>query len=117
MNEQADKAIKLYGALLDDSPGDPTLTAQLAMAWHVKGDDARATRLLDEVLAAAPRSQTAHYNLAIIYFAQNETAKAKQEWETAASIDPGSRLGQSAQSFVDLMEGRTPAPTASSHGQ
>jgi Flp pilus assembly protein TadD len=117
MNEQADKAIKLYGALLDDSPGDPTLTAQLAMAWHVKGNDARAIQLLEETLAAAPKNQTAHYNLAIIYFAQNESAKAKQEWETAASIDPESRLGQSAQSFVDLMEGRTPAPTASSHGQ
>lgn len=117
MNEQADKAIGLYVDLLKGKPDDPTLTAQLAMAWHVKRDDARALKLLEGVIASSPQNQTAHYNLAIIYFAQNDSARAKQEWQKAASIDPASRLGQSAQGFVDLMEGRTPAPTASSHGQ
>jgi Flp pilus assembly protein TadD len=117
MDEQPDKALKLYNDLLAADPGNGDLRAQLAMAYHAKRDDDRATALLDAVLAGDPGNQTAHYNLAIIYFSQDRTDEAKQEWQAAARIDPASRLGVSAQNFVDLMEGRTPAPTATGNGQ
>jgi len=112
MNEQPDKAVALYTEVLDRRPADERARAQLAMAWHAKGDDRKARAILDELLATRPQSQLGHYNLAILYFSQNRPALAKQEWKTAAAVDPESRLGVSAQSFVDLMEDQAGSPGA-----
>jgi cytochrome c-type biogenesis protein CcmH/NrfG len=115
MNEQYDKAKSLFARALRLHPGDPGSTVRLAMVYHAKGDVAKAKSLIQAVLKKRPDFQEAHYDLAIIYFSQQRLEQAKAEWEKTASIDPKSKLGQQAQNFVDLMEGRTPAP--SSNGQ
>lgn len=107
-----DKALKLYDDIVGREPGNLTARVQLALALHASGDDKKALAILGALIESAPDNQAAHYNLAIIYFSQGKTAAAKQEWQKAAAIDPTSRLGLSSQNFVDLMEGRTPAPTA-----
>jgi cytochrome c-type biogenesis protein CcmH/NrfG len=110
--DQPAKALKLYKAIVGREPDNRTARVQLALALHATGDDKHALAILETVIRNAPDDQAAHYNLAIIYFSQGETARAKQEWQTAAAIDPASRLGVSAQNFVDLMESRTPAPAS-----
>jgi cytochrome c-type biogenesis protein CcmH/NrfG len=111
MSEQGDKAIPVYLAVLKLDPKNETATAQLGLAYHGQKDDAKSIAMLESALATNPDSQIAHYNLAIIYFSQQKSADAKGEWAKAAAIDPSTRLGKSAQNFVDLMEGRTPAPS------
>ena len=110
--DQPEKALKLYNDIIDREPGNLAARAQQALALHATGDDERALAILEDVIVSAPDNQTAHYNLAIIYFSQGKAAQAKQEWEKAAATDPTSRLGASAQYFVDMMEGRSPAPTS-----
>jgi len=110
--DQPDKALKLYSDVVDREPGNLTARVQLALALHATGDDKKALAILEALIVSAPDNQAAHYNLAIVYFSQDKAAQAKQEWEKAAAIDPTSRLGASAQNFVDMMEGRSPAPTS-----
>jgi Flp pilus assembly protein TadD len=75
----------------------------MAMVWHVRGDDDRAIRLIERVLAALPDNQEAHYDLAIIRFTRQEVAAAREAWIEAAEIDPASKLGKASQDFVDLL--------------
>jgi cytochrome c-type biogenesis protein CcmH/NrfG len=110
MSEQYDKAKSLFVRALRLHPGHPGSTVRLAMVFHAKGDDAKAKSLIQTVLKKRPDFQEAHYDLAIIYFSQQRLEQAKVEWQKTAAIDPKSKLGQQAQNFVDLMEGRTPAP-------
>lgn len=109
--EQPGKAIDVYNDILDREPSNQTARAQLALALHAAGDDEQAVAILQDLLKSTPDNQTAHYNLAIIYFSQDKADLARREWLRAARIDPSSRIGASAQNFVDLMEGRTTAPT------
>ncbi len=111
MSEQYDKARSLFSRALRLHPGDPGATVRLAMVFQAKGDDAKAKSLINGVLKKQPDFQEAHYDLAIIYFSQQRLEQAKAEWQKTAAIDPSSKLGLQAQNFVDLMEGRTPAPT------
>ena len=62
------------------------------------------------MLAAHPDDQDAHYSLAIVYFSGGRVDEAKQEWQTAARIDPSTTTGRRSQSFVDLLEGHESAP-------
>jgi cytochrome c-type biogenesis protein CcmH/NrfG len=65
------------------------------------------------VLKAHPDDQDAHYTLAIVYFSAGRVDEAKQEWQTAAGIDPTSTTGRRSQSFVDLLEdNKSAAPSA-----
>jgi Flp pilus assembly protein TadD len=109
---QTDKAMHVYGQVLARDPGNATARVKLAMAWHAKGNDAQAMSLIKGVLAKVPRDQLARYDLAIVYFALQKTDEAKAEWQQAAEIDPDSALGKSARNFVDLMDGKTPAPSS-----
>ena len=118
MTEQPAKAERLYTKVLDDDPGNQTAQAQLAMALHASGQDDRAFALIAGVLRANPRSQLAHYNLAILYFSQQRSDLARDEWRKAAAIDPSSTIGRTAQSFVDVMNegaGSGQAATAKSN--
>ena len=85
------------------SPGHPSATVRMAMVWHVRGDDARAIRLIERVIATVPGQQEAHYDLAIIRFSRREISAAREAWVQAAEIDPASRLGRASQNFVDLL--------------
>ena len=73
------------------------------MVWHARGDDARAIRLLERVLAAYPDHQQAEFDLALVRFARQEVAAAREAWVKAAEIDPTSDLGRASQDFVDLL--------------
>ena len=103
MTEQPAKAERLYTRVLDDDPGNQTAQSQLAMALHASGQDGRAFALIAGVLRTNPRSQLAHYNLAILYFSQQRSDLARDEWRKAAAINPTSTIGRTAQSFVDVM--------------
>ena len=85
------------------SPGHPSATVRMAMVWHMRGDDARAIRLIARVITAVPGHQEAHYDLALIRFSQQEISAAREAWVQAAEIDPASRLGRASQNFVDLL--------------
>lgn len=98
-----DDAARAYRDALTASPGHPNATVGLAMVWHARGDDARAIRLLERVLAAYPDHQQAEFELALVRFARQEVAAAKEAWVKAAEIDPTSDLGQASQDFVDLL--------------
>jgi Tfp pilus assembly protein PilF len=88
------------------------------MALHAGGHDVQALALLNGVLATDPHSQLGHYNLAILYFSQQKSDSARDEWQKAAAIDPASSIGKSAQNFVDLMEDSSggPHPSATRGG-
>ncbi len=102
---RCDEAAAAYAAALALSPGHPSAATRIAMIWHVRGDDDRAERLIDQVLAAAPDHQEAHYDRAVILFSRQKVAAARQAWARAAEIDPASRTGHASQDFVDLLSG------------
>jgi Tfp pilus assembly protein PilF len=76
----------------------------LAMVWHAQGDSKRAEKALHRVLKDHPNDQDAHYSLAIVCFSAGRIDEAKEQWETAAGIDPRSTTGRRSQSFVDLLD-------------
>jgi cytochrome c-type biogenesis protein CcmH/NrfG len=104
MTGQPARAQRLYTKVLAVDPANETAKAQLAMALHADGSDASAFDLLGSVLRSDPQSQLAHYNLAILYFSQQRSDLARDEWRKAAAIDPTSGIGRTAQSFVDVMD-------------
>jgi cytochrome c-type biogenesis protein CcmH/NrfG len=110
MNEQPAKAQRLYTRVLARDPANTTAKVQLAMALHAGGDDAKAFDLLAGVITADPNNQLAHYNLAILYFSQQKSDLAKDEWRKAAAINPKTSIGVSAENFVNLMENSTGGP-------
>jgi len=116
MTEQPTKAEALYTKVLAAEPDNQTAKAQLAMALHAAGHDDEALELLTAVLQVNPRSQLAHYNLAILYFSQQRADLARDEWRKAAAIDPTSGIGRTARSFVVLMDGGTSGSHSGSSG-
>jgi len=110
--ERYDDAATVYEKALAISPGHPSATVRMAMVWHARGDDERAVRALERVIAAVPDYQEAHYDLALIRFSRQETAAARESWVRAAGIDPASRLGRTSQDFVDLLSDGEERPAA-----
>lgn len=110
MTEQPTKARRLYASVLASDPGNETAKAQLAMALHADGHDDQALSLLNGLLQTDPRSQLAHYNLGTLYFSEQKSDWARDEWKKAAAIDPTSGIGKSAQNFVNLMDDSTGSP-------
>jgi cytochrome c-type biogenesis protein CcmH/NrfG len=104
-------AARAYRRALALVPNDAAATVKLALVWHADGDSERAVAAITEVLAREPGHQEARYSLAIVYFSQGRTDDAREEWVTAAQIDPGSEIGRRSQSFVDLLDDqRSPEP-------
>jgi Tfp pilus assembly protein PilF len=110
MTEQPAKARRLYAKVLARDPSNEAAKAQLAMALHADGHDDQALALLTGVLQTDPRSQLAHYNLAVLYFSEQKSDLARDEWKRTAAIDPTSGIGKTAQNFVNLMEDSTGGP-------
>ncbi|MFA4964263.1 MAG: tetratricopeptide repeat protein [Thermoleophilia bacterium] len=100
------QAADTLAAALRLRPGHAAATVRLALVWHAEGDSERAIDAIEGVLADDPDNQEAHYSLAIVYFSQEELAKAQAEWTRAAKADPSTSIGRRSQSFVDLLEGR-----------
>jgi cytochrome c-type biogenesis protein CcmH/NrfG len=109
MRQRLRQAEEAYSEALGRDPGNTAAEVGLAMIWHSQGDSERAEKTLDEVLEAHPDDQGAHYSLAIVYFSAGKVEAARQEWRTAARIDPTSVTGRRSQSFVDLLEDRESA--------
>jgi cytochrome c-type biogenesis protein CcmH/NrfG len=100
------KAGRAFRSVLRLAPGNAAATVRMAMVWHADGDSPRAIAMLKEVLVATPQDQEAHYYLAIVYFSQKDTERAKAEWAIAAKLDSTSAIGRRSKSFVDLLEGK-----------
>lgn len=99
-----------FRSVLRLKPGDTAATLRLAMVWHANGDTPRAVAALKDVIATTPQDQEAHYDLAIVYFSQNDIQHAEAEWIIAARLDPASVIGRRSKSFVDLLEGQQSTP-------
>jgi cytochrome c-type biogenesis protein CcmH/NrfG len=104
LQQEYDRAGEAYGAALRLRPSDPTATVRLAMVWHASGESQRAVKAIEGVLAERPDDQEAHYSLAIVYFSEGRVAEARDQWATAARLDPSSELGRRSKSFVDLLK-------------
>jgi tetratricopeptide (TPR) repeat protein len=102
-------AANAYQEALDLKPGDSTATVRLAMVWHAEGQSQQALKAIKAVIAEEPNDQEAHYSLAIIYFSIDRVSSARDEWATAAKLDPTSTIGRRSQSFVDLLDGNQAA--------
>jgi cytochrome c-type biogenesis protein CcmH/NrfG len=109
MRQRLQQAEQAYSEALAVDPENTAAQVGLAMVWHADGDSKRAEKALADILEAHPDDQDAHYTLAIVYFSAGRVDEAKQEWQTAARIDPGTTTGRRSQSFVDLLEGNESA--------
>ncbi len=108
--QQAERAYTQARAL---APDDTTAQVGLAMVRHAQGDSRQAESMLRAVIEEHPDDQDAHYSLAIVCFSSGRVDEAKEQWQTAAGIDPRSTTGRRSQSFVDLLEDQqSGAPTA-----
>ena len=68
-----------------------------ALSAQEAGDDARATALLNEVIAIAPQQAAPHTNLGIVYRRMGRLDDAVREYETAIRLNPGD-----AEAYHDL---------------
>lgn len=99
--QQAERAYTEARAL---APDNAMAQVGLAMVRHAKGDSKQAESMLRAVIEEHPDDQDAHYSLAIVCFSSGRVDEAKEQWQTAAGIDPRSVTGRRSQSFVDLLE-------------
>lgn len=113
MAQRLQQAERAYSDALALAPDSAKAKVGLAMVWHAQGDSKRAEAALRAVIGEDPEDQDAHYSLAIVCFSLGRIDEAKDQWETAAAIDPASTTGRRSQSFVDLLEDReSSAPAA-----
>ena len=103
MSQRLTPAERAYADALELKPDSAMAQVGLAMVWHAQGDSKRAETALHRVLKDHPDDQDAHYSLAIVCFSAGRIDEAKEQWETAAGIDPSSTTGRRSQSFVDLL--------------
>jgi cytochrome c-type biogenesis protein CcmH/NrfG len=108
LSQRYDQAALLFSEVLATNPENQIAPVRLALVWHAQGDDKKAVRRIADVLRKWPNNQGAHYTLATIYFSQQKTEAARAEWQRAAQIDPTTRIGRTAQNFVNLLSDRTP---------
>ena len=108
LSQRYDQAALLFSEILATDPENQIAPVRLALVWHAQGDDTKAVRRIAAVLREWPDNQEAHYTLATIYFSQQKTEAARSEWQRAAQIDPTTRIGRTAQNFVNLLSDRTP---------
>jgi cytochrome c-type biogenesis protein CcmH/NrfG len=99
--QQAERAYAQARAL---APDNAVAQVGMAMVRHAQGDSKQAESMLRAVIEEHPDDQDAHYSLAIVCFSSGRVDEAKEQWQTAAGIDPRSVTGRRSQSFVDLLE-------------
>jgi cytochrome c-type biogenesis protein CcmH/NrfG len=104
MAQRLQQAERAYSQALALTPESAAAQVGLAMVRHAQGDSRRAESMLRAVIEEHPDDQDAHYSLAIVFFSTGRVDEAKEQWQTAAGIDPRSTTGRRSQSFVDLLE-------------
>jgi len=87
------EAVAAYEAALEGRGEIEYVRTQLARAYYLDGDHARAEEILREDAAARPRAPSPHANLARLLIDQGRTTEALPELETALSLatDPSLR--------------------------
>jgi cytochrome c-type biogenesis protein CcmH/NrfG len=90
MTGRPDRAIELYERVLKTAAPDANDFFGLAVAWHLKGDEAKASANLERALALDPKDKTAWLNLASIRLAGRQLPAAREAYTRAAAIDPRS---------------------------
>ena len=90
MTGRPDRAIELYERVLKTAAPDANDFFGLAVAWHLKGDEAKAAANLERALALDPKDKTAWLNLASIRLAARQLPAAREAYTKAAAIDPRS---------------------------
>ena len=75
---------------------------------HKRGDDKRATALLDQVLAKQPRHARANYLLAIIYANAGRRGMARTHFEHVLRLDGNGEFGQQARDWLKKNERKPP---------
>ena len=113
LSQRYDQAALLFSEVLATNPENRIAPVRLALVWHAQGNDQKAISRIASVLRKWPNDQEAHYTLATIYFSQQRTEDARSEWQRAAEIDPTTRIGRTAENFVNLLSDRTPTPQPS----
>ena len=108
LSQRYEQAALLFSEVLATNPENRIAPVRLALVWHAQGHDQKAVKSITAVLRQWPSDQEAHYTLAIIYFSQQKTEAARSEWQRAAQIDPTTRIGRTAQNFVNLLSDSTP---------
>jgi len=78
----------LWEAELLSAPRDPVVNNNLAVELNAAGEHARAVRLLETALAAAPSYWRAHVNLGIARQRTGDPARAAAAFEAARRIAP-----------------------------
>ena len=78
----------------------------LAFGWNDDAEEIRREGLAaaHEAVRRDEKNCYAHYSLAIVYFSEGRVAEARDQWATAARLDPSSELGRRSKSFVDLLK-------------
>ena len=113
LSQRYGQAALLFSEVLATNPENRIAPVRLALVWHAQGDDQKAIKGITGVLRKWPDDQEAHYTLATIYFSQQQIEEARSEWQRTAEIDPATRIGRTAEYFVNLLSDRTPTPQPS----
>lgn len=74
--------------LAPDNPDNPQIVFYLGVVRSALGDHAAAAALLERSVRLEPRSQTAHYDLALAYAALGRDDEARREMQQSAWLDP-----------------------------
>jgi tetratricopeptide (TPR) repeat protein len=85
--QRMEDASALYGALLNDYPGDPLILHALGLLCHDMGDDDTAAQFLHMAISQAPTLAIAHATLATILRSQGLFDDAVAACQQAISLD------------------------------
>ena len=85
-----DRSIALYEKVLATTEPDANDFFGLGVAWHEKGDDAKAAANLERAVALDPSDKTAWLNLGSLRLAARQLEPARDAFVKASALDPRS---------------------------
>jgi tetratricopeptide (TPR) repeat protein len=98
--------LKVYHAILTESPGDQTARYNFAVACSRLGRRALAEQAYRRILQSEPRHLRARYNLACLLQKSGELTEALKHWQLVASADAESPQPHTAMGEIYLDLGR-----------
>lgn len=109
--QKYDQAIKIFTALTQDYPSLPEPYNNLAVLYAAKGEERKATQVLEQAIRTNPSYATAHENLGDLYarMASDAYAKALQLDSNRKAVQP--KLAIIKQIFPGQVSASTPAAT------
>lgn len=85
-----DRAIDLYERVLRTAEPDASDFFGLGVAWHLKGDDARASANLERAVLLDPTDKTAWVDLGSLRLSSRNLDAAREAFAKASALDPRS---------------------------